>query len=99
MAYSQRFSAGRLRVQVQQGIDKEETGNLIDEATARCMAEHGAYLVLTLSTYAAIAREGKRIGWSEAMLNKASRVKNVGVEAMKFAMPWLEDRTRFRPAR
>jgi imidazolonepropionase-like amidohydrolase len=70
---------------VQAGVRSIEHGNLIDEATARVMKEHGAYLVPTLSTYAALADEGERLGWSEEMLEKLERVKSRGIEAVRIA--------------
>ncbi|MEA3083329.1 MAG: hypothetical protein QOC89_1026 [Paraburkholderia sp.] len=79
------YSPTAIQRAVRCGVRSIEHGNLIDMATARFMAEHGTYLVPTLSTYAAIAREGRRIGWSDAMLAKTDRVKNMGVEAMKLA--------------
>ena len=59
---------------VQAGVRSIEHGNLIDEASARVMKTHGAYLVPTLSTYAALADEGARLGWSAEMLDKLDRV-------------------------
>ena len=70
---------------VQAGVRSIEHGNLIDEATARVMKSHGAYLVPTLATYAALAEEGQRLGWSAAMLDKLQGVHNRGVEAVKIA--------------
>ena len=55
---------------VQAGVRSIEHGNLIDEATARVMKAHGAYLVPTLATYVALADEGERLGWSADMLDK-----------------------------
>ncbi|MFM0739959.1 amidohydrolase family protein [Paraburkholderia xenovorans] len=79
------YSPDAIQRAVRCGVRSIEHGNLIDAATARLMAAHGTYLVPTLATYAAIAREGKRIGWSEAMLAKTGRVQNMGVSAMKMA--------------
>ena len=70
---------------VQAGVRSIEHGNLIDEATARVMKQHGAYLVPTLSTYAALAEEGARLGWSAAMLDKLASVQARGIEAVKIA--------------
>ena len=71
---------------VQAGVRSIEHGNLIDEATARVMRSHGAYLVPTLSTYAALADEGQKLGWSASMLDKLERVKSRGIEAVRIAM-------------
>ncbi len=70
---------------VQAGVRSIEHGNLIDEATARIMKTHGTYLVPTLSTYAALADEGQRLGWSAAMLDKLAAVQSRGIEAVRIA--------------
>jgi imidazolonepropionase-like amidohydrolase len=70
---------------VEAGVRSIEHGNLIDEATARVMKKYGAYLVPTLSTYAALADEGERLGWSPAMLEKLGSVHAKGVEAIRHA--------------
>lgn len=70
---------------VQAGVRSIEHGNLIDEATARVMKTHGAFLVPTLSTYAALADEGARLGWSPAMLDKLAVVQDRGIEAVRIA--------------
>ncbi|MBI5717265.1 MAG: amidohydrolase family protein [Burkholderiales bacterium] len=70
---------------VEAGVRSIEHGNLIDEATARVMKRHGAYLVPTLSTYAALADEGGRLGWSASMLDKLGQVKGRGLDAVRFA--------------
>ena len=65
------------------GVRSIEHGNLIDEATARLMKKHGTYFVPTLATYAALAAEGQRLGWSAEMLNKLQLVQNRGIEAVR----------------
>jgi len=70
---------------VQAGVRSIEHGNLIDEATARVMKQHGAYLVPTLSTYVALVDEGERLGWSQEMLDKLQRVHQRGIESLRIA--------------
>jgi imidazolonepropionase-like amidohydrolase len=70
---------------VMAGVRSIEHGNLIDEATARLMKSHGAFLVPTLATYAALADEGQRLGWSAAMLDKLAKVQARGVESLAIA--------------
>ncbi|MDE2080994.1 MAG: amidohydrolase family protein [Burkholderiales bacterium] len=70
---------------VQAGVRSIEHGNLIDEATVRVMKAHGAFLVPTLATYAALADEGQRLGWSAAMLDKLAVVQARGIEAVRLA--------------
>ena len=71
---------------VQAGVRSIEHGNLIDVATAREMKRCGAYLVPTLSTYAALADEGARLGWSAAMLDKLATVQSRGIESVRIAL-------------
>ena len=80
-AYSPRAVTRAVRA----GVRSIEHGNLIDEATARVMKQEGAWLVPTLSTYAALGDEGQRLGWSDAMLRKLERVRDQGVEAIRIA--------------
>ncbi|MBE7418352.1 MAG: amidohydrolase family protein [Ideonella sp.] len=80
-AYSPRAVTRAVRA----GVRSIEHGNLIDEATARVMKTEGAYLVPTLSTYAALADEGERLGWSRAMLDKLDVVGRRGIEAVRIA--------------
>jgi imidazolonepropionase-like amidohydrolase len=70
---------------VQAGVRSIEHGNLIDEATARIMKTHGTFLVPTLSTYAALADEGRKLGWSDAMLDKLHGVHDRGLQAVRIA--------------
>jgi imidazolonepropionase-like amidohydrolase len=70
---------------VMAGVRSIEHGNLIDVATARLMKSHGAFLVPTLSTYAALADEGQRLGWSAAMLDKLEKVQARGIESLAIA--------------
>jgi imidazolonepropionase-like amidohydrolase len=71
---------------VQAGVRSIEHGNLIDEATAKVMKTEGAYLVPTLSTHAALADEGARLGWSASMLEKLDTVAERGIDAVRIAM-------------
>jgi imidazolonepropionase-like amidohydrolase len=70
---------------VQAGVRSIEHGNLLDEASARVMKAHGAILVPTLATYAALADEGVKLGWSAEMLDKLARVQHRGIEAVRIA--------------
>ena len=70
---------------VQAGVRSIEHGNLLDAATARLMRAQGAYLVPTLVTYAALAAEGGRLGWSAEMLAKLDTVRAAGLESVRIA--------------
>ncbi len=71
---------------VRSGVRSIEHGNLIDAATARVMKTEGAFLVPTLSTYAALADEGERLGWSAQMLGKLASVSACGIESVRLAV-------------
>ena len=60
-----------------------EHGNMTDRPTAALAAEKGAYLVPTLTTYEVLAEEAADSGWSEAMLDKLSRVREAGLESIQ----------------
>jgi imidazolonepropionase-like amidohydrolase len=70
---------------VRAGVRSIEHGNLIDDTTAALMAERGAFLVPTLVTYEALAREGRQLGFSEVGLAKLQKVLDVGTESLKIA--------------
>ena len=70
---------------VQCGVRSIEHGNLLDKPTAKVMKSEGAFLVPTLATYAMLAEEGKRLGWSDEMLGKLDRVKDAGARAIAIA--------------
>jgi imidazolonepropionase-like amidohydrolase len=78
-AMAHAYSPRSITRAVQAGVRSIEHGNLLDEATAREMASHGAWLVATL------AREGAALGWSSSMLEKLDRVKAQGVESLRIA--------------
>ena len=67
------------------GVRSIEHGNLLDEETASLMAEYGAYLVPTLSTYDALQRNAGRLGWSDEMMRKLDLVRSQGPRAIRLA--------------
>ena len=79
------YSPAAIERAVRCGVRSIEHGNLLDEASARLMAEAGTFLVPTLATYAAIAANADRLGWSKAMKEKTDRVKHQGIEALRIA--------------
>lgn len=84
-AMAHAYSPRAITRAVQAGVRSIEHGNLLDQATARVMREHGAYLVPTLVTYAALAAEGERLGWSAEMLAKLAKVRAAGLESVRIA--------------
>lgn len=74
-----------IRRAVECGVRSIEHGNLIDEATAEFMAEKGAWLVPTMSTYEAIALEGVEAGMPEDMQVKVHEVIDAGKRNLAMA--------------
>ena len=60
-----------------------EHGNLIDEATARLMAERDAFLVPTLVAYDALERRGPDLGLQPVSIAKLKAVWGAGMEAVE----------------
>ena len=71
---------------VKAGVRSIEHGNLIDDASARLMAERSCYLVPTLVTYDQIAQFGKTHGFPEAGLRKLEDVLYAGAGAIDKAL-------------
>src|SRR5262245_2137905 len=70
---------------VRAGVRSIEHGNLLDEGTARLMAEHGAFLVPTLVTYAKIAELGASFGFPASGIAKVRDVIDDGLRAVEIA--------------
>jgi imidazolonepropionase-like amidohydrolase len=68
------------------GVRSIEHGNLLDEATARLMAEHEAVLVPTLGAYDAMDRLGARLGLSAVAQRKNREVLHAGGDAVRHAL-------------
>jgi imidazolonepropionase-like amidohydrolase len=71
---------------VNAGVRSIEHGNLIDDASARLMAERGCYLVPTLVTYDQIAEFGKTLGFPEESFRKLQDVLHAGGTAIEIAL-------------
>ena len=81
------YSPASITRAVQCGVRTIEHGNLLDEAAAKVMKACGAYLVPTLATYSAIAEEGVRLGWTDAVFEKLNRFPTRGLWAVPTATP------------
>jgi imidazolonepropionase-like amidohydrolase len=79
------YTAEAVSRAVRAGVRTIEHGNLIDESTARLMAEKGAYLVPTLVTYDAMARRGKEVSLPEESQRKNEEVQEAGLNSLLFA--------------
>jgi imidazolonepropionase-like amidohydrolase len=67
------------------GVRTIEHGNLLDAATARRMAEAGAFLVPTLVTYFAIDELGRALGFPAASQAKVRDVLDAGLASLERA--------------
>jgi imidazolonepropionase-like amidohydrolase len=67
------------------GVRSIEHGNLIDETSVALFLETGAFLVPTLVTYDALAKEGLQSGLTPAMHAKVSAVLEAGLRALDLA--------------
>lgn len=65
------------------GVRTIEHGNLIDAATAGLVAEAGAFVVPTLTTYEAFHRFGTASGAAPHTLAKLAEVRDRGLEAIR----------------
>lgn len=77
------YTAPAIERAVRVGVRSIEHGNLIDEPTARVMAEHGAYVVPTLVTYDSLRRSGAEFGMSRVSLDKNDRVLDAGKRSLE----------------
>jgi imidazolonepropionase-like amidohydrolase len=79
------YNDGSVRNCLEAGVRSIEHGNLIDEETARLIAEAGAYLVPTLVTYEALSEEGESYGVPENVIRKIDEARQVGIRALRYA--------------
>jgi imidazolonepropionase-like amidohydrolase len=77
------YSAAAIERAVRGGVRTIEHGNLIDQATARLMAEKGAYLVPTLVAYDSLKRRGADYGLTPYSLAKNEIVLEAGLRSLQ----------------
>ena len=65
------------------GVRTIEHGNLVDPAAAEEMRRHGAFVVPTLVTYDALARDGARLGLPADSVAKIETVRQAGRESLR----------------
>ncbi|WP_314962432.1 amidohydrolase family protein [Bradyrhizobium cosmicum] len=76
------YTAAAIARAVRCGVRTIEHGNLVDEPTARLMAEKGAYVVPTLVTYEALANEGAQYGLPPESVAKIADVRDAGLRSL-----------------
>jgi imidazolonepropionase-like amidohydrolase len=79
------YSPEAIEHSVRNGVRSIEHGNLLDEPTARLMAEHDALLVPTLAAYDALDRRGSALGLAPASQAKNLEVLEAGRHAVELA--------------
>lgn len=82
---SHAYSIDAVKRAVIGGVRTIEHGNLIDEGTAKLMAEKGAFLVPTLVTYDAMNRRGREFGMTEYSLEKNGKVLEGGLRSLEIS--------------
>jgi imidazolonepropionase-like amidohydrolase len=70
---------------VRAGVRSIEHGNFIDEESAACMQQAGAYFVPTLTTYFVLSAYGEAEQIPQKMLDKINKAKARGLESLRVA--------------
>lgn len=70
---------------IQAGVRSIEHGNLMDDDTARLMADSGTAYVPTLTTYEVLSRHGRDAGLDKNSLDKLRTVADAGGQALEKA--------------
>ena len=79
------YSGAAVRRALEAGVRSIEHGNLIDAETASAIRAAGAFLVPTMATYEAIARDGARHGIGAHQLRKIHQARDKSVESLSHA--------------
>ncbi|MBY4897411.1 amidohydrolase family protein [Cupriavidus sp. AU9028] len=65
------------------GVRTIEHGNLVDREAAGLMRKHGAFVVPTVVTYEALARDGARLGLPPESVAKIETVRQAGRDSLR----------------
>lgn len=79
------YSPEAIRLAVTAGVHSIEHGNMLDAPAATLMADHGAVLVPTLSTYQAMSDFGAKLGLPARNLDKNAAVHQAGMTSLEVA--------------
>lgn len=77
------YSAAAIRRGVECGVRTIEHGNLIDDCTARFVAERKSFVVPTLVTYDSMDRRGRDLGMPAKNLEKNKKVLSAGLRSLE----------------
>jgi imidazolonepropionase-like amidohydrolase len=79
------YTPEAIQVAVSAGVRSIEHGNLLDEPTARLMAQRGVFLVPTLVTYEKLYEQGEQYGVGSENLDKLAQVIDAGLASLRIA--------------
>lgn len=79
------YTARAVNRAIECGVRSLEHCNLIDNSSIELFLKHNAYMVPTLSTYDALAKEGLEAGLPPALHNKVFEVRDAGIKALEMA--------------
>lgn len=79
------YTARAINRLLSRGVRTIEHGNLMDAESCELFKKHGGYLTPTLSTYNAIAKEGKEAGMPAELQAKVFEVVEYGLSALEMA--------------
>lgn len=79
------YTARAIDRTLRSGVTSIEHGNLLEASSLELFRETGAFLVPTLATYHAIAREGIELGLPKALHAKVFEVLDAGSRALELA--------------
>ena len=77
------YTDAAIRRAVECGVKSVEHANLIEPATARFMAERGAWAVPTLVTFQALKEEGASLGLPQVSVDKIDDVRLKGLRSLE----------------
>lgn len=79
------YTARAINRLITRGVRTIEHGNLMNEESCELFKKHGAYLVPTLATYDALAKEGVEAGMPPELQAKTYNVLDAGAKALELA--------------
>jgi imidazolonepropionase-like amidohydrolase len=79
------YTGESIRRGLECGVRSFEHGNLLDPGTAAMMADKAAFLVPTMATYVALARDGIAAGLPAELHAKIGNLQEKGIESIEMA--------------
>lgn len=79
------YNPGSIANAVQAGVRSIEHGNLLDEASARLMAERGTFLVPTIATFRLLSEDGLAMGMTREQVDQVHTVLDHAYTSLEIA--------------